>query len=145
MNPARGRRRGWFWAALVAIVVVVAGWYLYYRATAGRPYEPPPMAFRGPSDQLRQTLVVPTLDSPIEDGKTVVWCASFQLAWNRLRDDIARGPVRLDGALAVADRLNHGELSEEDLAPGSAFAAAGRVERSEERRVGKDGAARRQR
>jgi len=106
-------------------VIVVAGAYVYHRATAGRPYDPPPLAFRGPSDQLRRTVVVPTLDSPIGERTSAIWCGSFQIAWNRLRDDVAKGPIKLDGAQVVADRLNRADLSEDDLAPGSAFAAAG--------------------
>jgi hypothetical protein len=122
---ARCTRRLWFLALLGVVAGAAAGGYFYWWASAGRPYDPPPVAFRGQSDQLGRTVVLPTLDSLIPDGKSAVWCGSFQLAWNRLRDDVARGPVRLDNAQAVADRLNRGDLSEDDLAPGTAFAAAG--------------------
>src|SRR5438309_763105 len=116
MIPALGKRRRWLWMVLLAALAIAgAGGYWYWRASAGRSYAPAPVAFRGLSDELRQTLIVPTLDTPIPDGKSAVWCGSFQLAWNRLRDDVAHGPVRLESAQGLADRLNRGDLSEDDL------------------------------
>jgi hypothetical protein len=37
-----------------------------------------PLSFDGRSDALQKTVVVPTLDTPIPKGKSVIWCASFQ-------------------------------------------------------------------
>jgi len=31
---------------------------------------------------LTETLVTPHLEAPLTDGKNVLWCGSFQLAWN---------------------------------------------------------------
>jgi len=36
-------------------------------------------------DKYARTIVAPVLDYPIENGHNVIWCASFQLAWNELR------------------------------------------------------------
>jgi hypothetical protein len=85
------------------------------------------LSFDGSSDQLKQTVVVPTLDTPIPKGKSAIWCASFQVAWNRLKADLAKGPVQLQGAELVARRLNQAEQTEEDLEPGSFYSAAGLV------------------
>lgn len=118
------RRR--FLIPTVVVLVLVAvgvGWWLV--STRGRAYTAPPPAFDGTSDQLTQTVIVPTLDTPIPDGKSAVWCASFQLAWNRLKDDVAKGPVRLAGGQAVADRLNRGDQTEADIDPADVYAAAG--------------------
>src|SRR5208283_5746542 len=35
----------------------------------------------GASD-LKQTVVEATLTAPMEQGKNVLWCGTFQLAWN---------------------------------------------------------------
>jgi hypothetical protein len=118
------RRR--FLIPTVVVLVLVAvgvGWWLV--STRRPPYHAPPPAFDGTSGQLTQTVIVPTLDTPIPDGKSAVWCASFQLAWNRLRDDVAKGPVRLAGAQPVADRLNRGDQTEADIDPADVYAAAG--------------------
>ena len=87
----------------------------------------PPAAFQGPSTELERTVVVPTLDTPMPPGKNVIWCASFQVAWNKLKDDLAKGPVELDRAQEMADRLNRAEVTEADLPDGSYYAAAGWV------------------
>src|SRR5437762_304298 len=70
------------------------------------PLPPVPMA------EAKQTTVVPTLDTPLIEGQSIVWCASFQLAWDRLKADITRGPVQLRNAEAVADRLNRARVSD---------------------------------
>jgi len=70
---------------------------------------------------------VPTLDTPMPAGKNVIWCGTFQMAWNRLRDDVIKEPIRITGAEEIAARLNTAPLKESDLPPGSFYAAAGKV------------------
>jgi hypothetical protein len=83
------------------------------------------MSFDGTSDRLEQTVIVPTLDSPVPAGKSAIWCASFQLAWNRLKDDVAKEPLQLTNAQPIADRLNRTNHSEADVGPDAVYAAAG--------------------
>jgi len=109
----------------LALVAVVAGGLVVWFFLRGRSYEATPLTFDGPSEDLRRTVVVPTLDTPIPDGKSAVWCASFQLAWNRFKDDVAKGPIQLANAQAIADRLNRADQSEADVEAGSVYAAAG--------------------
>jgi hypothetical protein len=90
-------------------------------------YSPPAVAFQGDSGKLRASVVVPTLDAPLPPGKNVIWCATFQLAWDRLKHDVAKEPVRIANAEAVAGRLNGAPFPERDLPEDSYYAAAGRV------------------
>lgn len=83
--------------------------------------------FDGKSKDLHQTVIVPTLDTPIPDRRSAIWCSSFQLAWNRLKNDVAGGPILLENAQPLADRLNHAEYPETDLAPETFYSAAGLV------------------
>jgi hypothetical protein len=110
--------------AAVALGCLAGAWWYFYGF--GGPPEPE-RAFDGDSASLRQTVVVPTLDTPLPQGKSAVWCASGQLAWNRLKEDLAKGPVQVENAQTVADRLNRAVFSEADLQPDSYFAAAGWV------------------
>jgi hypothetical protein len=81
--------------------------------------------FDGPSTSLDHTIIVPTLDTPVPKDKSAIWCASFQLAWDRLKNDVAKGPVKIENAQAVADRLNAAEFPEKSLDLESYYAAAG--------------------
>ena len=77
---------------------------------------------------LTRIIIVPTLDTPVPVGKSAIWCSSFQLAWNRLKTDLAKGPVQLKNAQMIADRLNRASASESDLDPSMFYAAAGFLE-----------------
>lgn len=39
---------------------------------------------RADAAQLRLTVVTPHLETPIEEGRNVLWCGTFQLAWNEV-------------------------------------------------------------
>ncbi|MDI6449211.1 hypothetical protein [Anaerobaca lacustris] len=81
--------------------------------------------FSGDSGQLERTVVVPTLDTPSPAGKNVIWCSSFQLAWNEIRDNVIGAPLDVVGAEELADRLNKAPHRAGDLEPGSCYAAGG--------------------
>jgi hypothetical protein len=90
-------------AGLVLVGCLAAYFYwMWHEPDAG----PAVRSFDGDSGRLRRTVIVPTLDTPIPEGKSAVWCASFQLAWNRLKADVAKGPVGVANAEEVARRLN---------------------------------------
>jgi len=80
------------------------------------------------STQLAVTAIVPTLDTPLAKSGNAVWCATFQVAWNRARHDVIGGPLRITNAQPVADRLNSSPVTEGALPPGSYLATAGRFE-----------------
>src|SRR5947207_596244 len=107
-------RRFWFGIAGITGVLCLVFYFFFWKQT-GRPYDPPQNSFDGSSERLAQTIVVPTLDTPLLEGKSALWCSSFQLAWNRLKTDIAQGPIQLRNAEPVAGRLNRAEQSEADL------------------------------
>jgi hypothetical protein len=108
-------------SALVISSMTSPGSYLVQRATYAR--QSP--AFSGDSKSLMQTLVVLTLDSPCPPGRNVVWCSSFQLAWNELKENVVGEPLEVVGAEDVAARLNAAPQSSLDLTPESFYAAAG--------------------
>jgi hypothetical protein len=91
-----------------------------------------PLALHRDSKDLKQSIVVPTLDTPLPNGANAVWCGTIQLSWNRLAKDILREPPRLTGDETVVARLNQGRLEERDIPSDSYLATAG---------FGKDGIA----
>jgi hypothetical protein len=127
-SQAEHPRRPWIEmiALLVACFSAVAGYFIWAQLSGGA-YRPPPVSFDGSSDELSQTVIVPTLDTPVPGGKNAIWCASFQIAWNHLKNDLAKGPVKMRDAQDIADRLNREDQSENDLVAGDYYAAAGWV------------------
>jgi len=97
--------------------------------------------FSGRSDSLKQTSFVPTLDSPCPENKNVIWCSSFQLAWNQMKDDVISAPIQVVGAEVLAARLNAAEQSADDLESRSFYVAAGRINQGIINRIEKDMAA----
>jgi hypothetical protein len=124
--PLGTSRRLWSCIAAVAVAAVgLALWYFTKVRTFNEPNNSPPMSFDGSSDRLEQTVILPTLDSPIPEGKSAIWCVSFQLAWNRLKDDVAKEPLQLTNAQPITDRLTRADHSEDDVGPDAVYAAAG--------------------
>jgi hypothetical protein len=89
------------------------------------PYTVPPVAFDGDSTGLKQSVIIPTLDTAMPEGKNVIWCATFQMAWDRLKNDVIGEPVRIANAEAAADSLNKAVVADDDLPEGAYYAAAG--------------------
>ncbi len=98
--------------------------------------------FAGDSSQLEQTAVVPTLDTPSPPGRNVIWCSSFQLAWNEIRDHVIGAPLQVMDAQPLADRLNNGLHRASDLEPRSVYAAGGWTHKGIIDRIEKDVTAR---
>src|SRR5262245_44053703 len=118
----------WLWYCIAAVAVVSIGivlWYFTRDRLFNGSYNPPPMSFDDTSDRLQQTVIVPALDSPIPEGKSAIWCVSFQLAWNRLKDDVAKEPLQLTNAQPIAAGLNKADHSEDDVGPDAVYATAG--------------------
>jgi hypothetical protein len=122
--------------AVVAAVLWAKGFSRYFVQRIE--YSLKTETFSGNSDSLMQTIIVPTLDSLCAKNKNVIWCSSFQLAWNRMKDDVIGAPVEVVGAQELAARLNTAEQSDADLEAKSFYAAAGRVEEGIISKVRKD-------
>ena len=130
-NAARSVPRTWVIPAVAVALVVVAaalwltglGSYLYQRAAYARTTA----TFSGTSEALKDTVIVPTLDSPCPPNKNVIWCSSFQLAWNAVRDDVIGAPLDVPEAAEVAARLNAAEQSVSDIDPDCVYATGGYI------------------
>jgi len=76
---------------------------------------------------LKKTSVVATLDCPVPEHQNVIWCSTFQIAWDKFKNDIIGKPVKVPGAEELAASLNRAEVSEKDLEKESFYATAGFV------------------
>jgi hypothetical protein len=107
--------------SLILLASVILGW-LRWRSN---PPMVPPASLR--EVQPEATAVVPTLDTPIPDGKSALWCASFQMAWERFEKIAAKGPVKLTGAEETAQRLNDAPSVADTVNEEDTYAAGGLV------------------
>src|SRR5215813_10317435 len=85
-QQAAWRKFGW----LVAIAAGLVGLniYLWGFFSDPRPLPAPPvteapaeMSFDGNSKTLAKSILVPTLQRPIPEGKSAIWCATMPMAW----------------------------------------------------------------
>jgi hypothetical protein len=67
--------------------------------------EPSAPSFIGTSDQLKQTVILPTLETPIRAGKSAIWCATTNLAWKELHN-LAGGDVTIGNQGELSRQLN---------------------------------------
>ncbi|MHB1456952.1 MAG: hypothetical protein ACYC0V_08570 [Armatimonadota bacterium] len=76
------------------------------------------------ADELKGTIITPYLEQKIVPGKNVLWCSTFQLAWNELYD-LGGGPVKLEPGSPMAEILNKRGASKADIDDASYVAMAG--------------------
>lgn len=123
-SNVRERMDSLFLAALLVVSCFAPGCQKTGQQTDENPRVMPVVS----STQLSETQIIPTLETPLADSGNAVWCATFQVAWNNMRDDVIGGPVQISNAQEVTDRLNASTVTEAALPSGSYFAAAGRLE-----------------
>jgi len=96
-------------------------------------HDPPPAKgmtiFKQPevidSANLRKTSIVATLDSPLPKYQNIIWCSTFQMAWDKLKNDIIGEPIEVLGSENLANSLNAAEFSDKDIEDESYYATAG--------------------
>src|SRR5688572_21479380 len=109
----------------VALVLVLAAAGGAWMLLGDEEYRPRPLPPLKPSREYPSTLMVPALETAMPAGKSAVWCGAFQLAWNRLKTDVVKEPVRVKNAEPLCALLNGSTFHDADLAPGTFYAAAG--------------------
>jgi hypothetical protein len=77
------------------------------------------------SKDLKQTVVVATLDCPLPEHRNAIWCATFQMAWDKLKQDIFGEPIQIIGAEELAKRLNGAPFPVGSIEEKSYYATAG--------------------
>lgn len=86
-----------------------------------------PPLLKTDAKQLKETLVTPHLETPIEPGRNVLWCSTFQLVWNEACR-YAGGDIHLKDEPAVVATLNKRTANETDVDSGSCLIMSGLVE-----------------
>ena len=61
------------------------------------------------STGFKKTTIIPALELPIPPKQNIIWCSSFQLAWNKV------APIHIENLGKVIRFLNQTNVSEKDL------------------------------
>jgi len=109
--------------AVVCLAIVVV--LLFVLSQRPAKYVPAPMTFNGDSKNLKRTQIVATLDTPLQKGKNVIWCASFQSAWKALQTELAAEPIELAGGDRLVDLLNDARDVRPDIPADCLYTAVG--------------------
>jgi hypothetical protein len=117
-------------ALLTALVLLSGGWWIYRGRTEGlsaseAPVAPPVSLSQVAESPLPETIVAPSFGCRIPPGKNVVWCSTFQMAWDRLKTDVLKEPIVLRGNPELAKQLNSAPFPQEAILPESFYAVAG--------------------
>jgi hypothetical protein len=83
-------------------------------------------AFAGRSTELKQTAIVPTLETPLPDNSSAIWCGSLNLSWKELRG-LAGGDVTMHTLPHLTEQLNVAAKKELGLQTGHYYAKAGQT------------------
>ena len=85
------------------------------------------MSFDVLSDSLKDSFITPILETPIQKGKNIIWCASFLCAWKILQIDILKEPIKLTDSLRYFESLNVSLDPRKHIPQQSLFTATGYV------------------
>jgi hypothetical protein len=77
------------------------------------------------SKDLKNTVITAHLEEKIVPGKNLIYCSTFQLAWNELRDDIIKEDIRLTDEPPMVKILNKKLTTKADISEGCYIAMAG--------------------
>ncbi len=77
------------------------------------------------SKDLKNTIITAHLEEKIVPGKNIIYCSTFQLAWNELRDDIIKEDIRLEDEPPMVAILNKKLTTKADISQDCYIAMAG--------------------
>jgi len=110
-------KKQWFYfGTLLTVVLVLIVLNVVFRllptdeevpTTVQRPAEAPAEpSFKGASDDLHQTIVVPTLESSLPPDTSAIWCGTLALAWQEAEKEVTKGPLVLLGEEETCQNLS---------------------------------------
>ena len=79
------------------------------------------------NEDLPATDISSHMEAPISSGRNVVYCATFQIAWNQLKDDILKEGIKVQAPVAMVAFLNKSLAVEADMDEKDYLALAGFV------------------
>jgi len=105
---------------LPSAILILLG-IMYWRSLAK---DAEPARLTAEAETLRRTVVTPHLEAPLEAGKNVLWCGTFQLAWNELCALVGEDLHFAGGDPPIVGTLNRKQFARSDVDEASYVAIA---------------------
>ena len=80
-----------------------------------------------PHSSLKRTDMLPHITARIAPERNLVYCATFQIAWDGMRNETIKAPIDLEGSSEMAVELNRVQFDQANLDDASYVALAGPV------------------
>lgn len=71
-------------AAAIVVICAIAAAYHLLNSVGSLPAPPPPLSFAGSSENLPNSLVVPSLAAACDGDKNVIWCSTISMVWRQM-------------------------------------------------------------
>jgi hypothetical protein len=119
---------------LSAVAIIVCSVIVGGGCRAREVKSPPGDGFVGAGDAVRSEALQPTTDAPLADGQSAVWCATMQMAWDKLTALNDR-PLLIASADPQAAAISAGHFHEDWIDRGSVTVTAGVLSAEDTQRV----------
>lgn len=75
--------------------------------------------------KVERTTISPYLEAPVDSANNTLYCAAFQMAWSKMRNQVVKEDIRLADSPLSARQLNRQLLGNDDVSNSSYVAEAG--------------------
>lgn len=103
------------------ILILLGVWLLAAVKNCSKTTESTPPAIT----KTEQTTISPYLEANLDSINNNLYCASFQMAWSKMRNQVIKEDIRLTDNPPTARQLNRQLLGNDDVSSGSYVAEAG--------------------
>lgn len=98
---------------LLIFILVIGAKLLFFEGDNFEKSNIKPLTQEEIEESKHQVLVLPTMKDAI--GENSAWCATFQLVWNDMQDNLVGGDVKFEEPNQLADNLNLQSFKEKDI------------------------------
>lgn len=77
------------------------------------------------SDNINNSKITPYMEEKIDNNNNIIYCSTFQLTWNELKDNIFHGNILLQGNPESAEFLNKSLSTKNDISSSYYVAMSG--------------------
>lgn len=109
----------------VILIGLLSGCLLLSSCSFKRPLTAEAKTLQINSKDLKSTVVSSYLEQPVQAGRNIIYCSSFQLAWNEFEDNIIKDKLKLDGNPEMAVKLDKRLTDKNDISEKDYFVMSG--------------------